>query len=50
MKVMLIKHSGVMLPATAEDKQLMDKLPVGAVIEAEIKQKRNYKYLKKFLQ
>lgn len=48
MKVMLIKHSGAMLPATAEDKQLMDKLPVGAVIEADIKQKRNYKYLKKF--
>ncbi len=48
MKLTLIKANGALHPASQSDELALLKLKSGVVIEADIKQKRNYKYLKKF--
>lgn len=48
MKVNLIKQGQTLIPASESDLDKLASIKVGRVVEADIKQKRNYKFHKKF--
>jgi hypothetical protein len=47
-EIYLVKKRGVFYPAYPSDKDVMDSIPVGEIVKAEITRSRNVKLLRKF--
>lgn len=48
LEINLIKHGGVLVPATEDDQEKLSKIKQGRPVSVELKQKRNYQFHKKF--